>query len=64
MLTKDKNVSETKRLLIQFTALEIPMQVVLLLDGYISELIVQGMGPIPGAKNARYMISEVTASQP
>jgi len=46
----DKNVNETSKLKNQLKAVEIEKQTLLAHKGYISELIVHGIGPIPRIK--------------
>ena len=51
---KVKNVMETIRLHNQLTVVAMAMAVLRAQVGYISELMVQGRGPMPGAKKAMY----------
>ena len=51
---KDKNVIEISKLNAQLVEVAKELPKLLAQSGYISEFIVQGMGPIPGAKKNKY----------
>ena len=50
---RDRKVIETRRLNAQQTEVDIEFPKLLAHMGYISELIVHGIGPMPGAKKKR-----------
>lgn len=60
----DRNDCDTIRFEIQFAVAAIPPHIPLNLKGYISELTIQGIEPMPGEKNIMYRARPMRANHP